>query len=178
MEILELRDQLEMVYADTATFAGFVADSTEIFPYSFITANVVNNSISYLSNYITIDKGKNAGIKPDMGVVSEQGVVGIVSTVSELTSAIPYFAFLSVLVTYKFSFGILTFVLICYNIIYIAPFVLLYIVYLLSKKEFDKIYIFFKEKCRKIIEYSIPLLLLTISFIITYNGITNIIDRV
>ena len=104
--------------------------------------------------------------------------VGIVSTVSELTSAIPYFAFLSVLVTYKFSFGILTFVLICYNIIYIAPFVLLYIVYLLSKKEFDKIYIFFKEKCRKIIEYSIPLLLLTISFIITYNGITNIIDRV
>ena len=80
MEILELRDQLEMVYADTATFAGFVADSTEIFPYSFITANVVNNSISYLSNYITIDKGKNAGIKPDMGVVSEQGVVGIVST--------------------------------------------------------------------------------------------------
>ena len=88
MEILELRDQLEMVYADTATFAGFVADSTEIFPYSFITANVVNNSISYLSNYITIDKGKNAGIKPDMGVVSEQGVVGIVSTVSDHFSVI------------------------------------------------------------------------------------------
>ena len=100
--------------------------------------------------------------------------IGIVSTVSELTSAIPYFAFLSVLVTYKFSFGLLTLVLICYNIIYIAPFVLLYVIYLLSKTKFDKIYIFFKEKCHKTLEYLLPLLLLIVSVMIIYNGIVNI----
>lgn len=83
MEILELRDQLDMMRADTALFSGFAADSTEQFPYSFITADVVNNNISYLSNYITINKGRKAGIEPDMGVVSDKGVVGIVSTVSD-----------------------------------------------------------------------------------------------
>ena len=100
--------------------------------------------------------------------------IGIISTVSELTSAVPYFAFLSVLVTYKFSFSILTLVLICYNIIYIAPFVFLYVVYLLSKRNFDKIYVFFREKCSKILGYSIPLLLLLIAIIIIYNGAINL----
>lgn len=83
MALLELQDQLDMMVADTATFAGFAPDSTERFPYSFVTAEVVNNSVTHLSNYITINKGRKEGIAPDMGVVSERGVVGIVSTVSD-----------------------------------------------------------------------------------------------
>ncbi len=98
---------------------------------------------------------------------------GIISTVSELTSAVPYFAFLSVLITYHFSFWLLTLVLICYNIIYIAPFVLLYVIYLLSKEKFDKIYIFFKEKCHTLLRYCIPLLLLVIAAVIIFNGAVN-----
>ena len=43
----------------------------------------MNNSVSYLANYITIDKGRSDGIERDMGVVSERGVVGIISTVSD-----------------------------------------------------------------------------------------------
>ncbi len=104
--------------------------------------------------------------------------IGIVSTASELTSAVPYFVFLSVLVTYEFSFGVLTFILICYNIIYIAPFILLYVVYLLSQKNFDKMYIFFKEKCSDILKYLVPLLLLIISVIMVYDGIVNMMDKV
>ncbi len=46
--------------------------------YSLYKANVVNNSLSHLDNYITIDKGSSAGIKPDMGVIDRNGVVGIV----------------------------------------------------------------------------------------------------
>ena len=83
MESLELQDQLEMMGADTVLFTGFASDSTEQFPYSFVLADVVNNSVTHLSNYITVDKGKLDGIMPDMGVVSERGVVGIVSTVSD-----------------------------------------------------------------------------------------------
>lgn len=48
----------------------------------------MNNSVTHLSNYITVDKGKLDGIMPDMGVVSERGVVGIVSTVSDHFSVI------------------------------------------------------------------------------------------
>ena len=100
--------------------------------------------------------------------------IGIISTVSELTSAVPYFAFLSVLVTYHFSFDFLTLILICYNIIYIAPFVLLYVVYILSKEKFDKIYVFFQKKCRTVLEYSLPLLLLIIAAVIIFNGVASI----
>ena len=82
-ELLELQDRLDMMVADTVSFAGFAPDSTEQFAYSFILAGVVNNSVSHLSNYITVNKGSKDGIAPDMGVVSEGGVVGIVSTVND-----------------------------------------------------------------------------------------------
>ena len=88
MELLELQDRLDMMVADTVAFAGFAPDSTEHFAYSFILAGVVNNSVSHLSNYITVNKGSKDGIAPDMGVVSERGVVGIVSTVNDHFSVI------------------------------------------------------------------------------------------
>lgn len=80
MQVYELQEQLGKITADTTAFSGFVPDSTEQFPYGFIMAKVVNNSVSNLSNYITINKGWKDGITPDMGVVSGQGVVGVVST--------------------------------------------------------------------------------------------------
>lgn len=88
MNLLELQDKLDMIVADTVMFAGYAPDSTEQFPYSFAMAEVVNNSASHLSNYITVNKGRKDGIVPDMGVVSERGVVGIVSTVSDNFSVI------------------------------------------------------------------------------------------
>lgn len=84
MQLLELQDRMDDLLADTVSFAGFVSDSTvEKFPYDFIVADVVSNSVTHLSNYITINKGRKEGVAPDMGVVSVQGVVGIVSTVSD-----------------------------------------------------------------------------------------------
>ncbi|MGM9797364.1 MAG: rod shape-determining protein MreC [Parabacteroides sp.] len=82
-QLLDLQDQLDAFMADTVLFQGFSADSTEHFPYSFVVAQVVNNSVSRLSNYITVNKGRLDGVTPDMGVVSERGIVGIVSTVSD-----------------------------------------------------------------------------------------------
>ena len=88
LQMLDLQDQLDALIADTVSFKGFAPDSTEQFPYSFVVADVVNNSVTHLSNYITVNKGKLDGIMPDMGVVSERGVVGIVSTVSDHFSVI------------------------------------------------------------------------------------------
>lgn len=83
MELLELQEKMASMQADTSFFSGYVPDSTELFHYNFITAQVVNNSITRLANYITIDKGRKDGVLPDMGVVSQSGVVGVVSTVSD-----------------------------------------------------------------------------------------------
>ena len=54
----------------------------------FILAQVIRNSIAHTHNYITIDKGRADGICPEMGVVNQQGVVGIVSTVGEHASVL------------------------------------------------------------------------------------------
>ncbi len=88
MKLLELQDQIDMMKADTAKFAGYAPDSTEQFTYNFVTAEVINNSVSQISNYITINKGRKDGITQDMGVVSDKGVVGIVSAVNDHFSVV------------------------------------------------------------------------------------------
>ena len=88
IELLRLQRRLEVMTSDTIRFQSFVGDSSIYFQYEVTAAKVVNNSVAYLSNYITIDKGRSDGIEPDMGVVSERGVAGIVSTVSEHYSVV------------------------------------------------------------------------------------------
>lgn len=58
-----------------------VSDSTTI--YSYKLAHVISNSITGKENYITIDKGSLDGVTLDQGVANHQGVIGIVSNVSE-----------------------------------------------------------------------------------------------
>ncbi len=49
--------------------------------FDFIVAHVINNSIARPFNYITINKGTRAGVRPELGVIDQNGVVGIVSNV-------------------------------------------------------------------------------------------------
>ena len=46
--------------------------------YKIIKAHVIRNSLNQADNYITLDKGSSAGIRPEMGVIDGNGVVGIV----------------------------------------------------------------------------------------------------
>lgn len=46
--------------------------------YTVMKAGVIKNSLNMADNYITLDRGRDAGIRPDMGVVDANGVVGIV----------------------------------------------------------------------------------------------------
>jgi rod shape-determining protein MreC len=51
--------------------------------YNFMTAKVINNSVNRRNNYLTLDKGSLLGVKPEMGVVCSEGIVGIVKDVSD-----------------------------------------------------------------------------------------------
>ena len=51
--------------------------------FQFISAKIINNSVNRQYNYITLDKGLKDGVKPDQGVVNGDGVVGIITNVSE-----------------------------------------------------------------------------------------------
>ena len=44
---------------------------------------MVKNSVLRKRNYITLNKGSQQGVTPDMAVISDQGVIGIVEQVSE-----------------------------------------------------------------------------------------------
>lgn len=51
--------------------------------FRFILATVVNNSVVNPYNYITVNKGRLDSIQPEMGVMDQNGVVGVVNTVSD-----------------------------------------------------------------------------------------------
>ncbi len=51
--------------------------------FKFRPAKVINNSVNKQQNYITLDKGSKDGIKPDQGILCSEGIVGVVTSVSE-----------------------------------------------------------------------------------------------
>jgi rod shape-determining protein MreC len=83
--LLEKTSQVVHVY-DTTQLASLSLSAAET--YEFIPAKVINNSVRNYKNHITINKGRNHGIEPGMGVISGQGIVGKVRTVSANYSVI------------------------------------------------------------------------------------------
>ena len=81
-KVTELENKLYTI-ADTAGSANW--KSVRIPPerqYDYISAKVIRITTHQVQNYITLNKGSLDSIKPDMGVIGDQGVVGIVETVS------------------------------------------------------------------------------------------------
>ena len=75
---------------DSTEVRAFVRDSLDNEPQRFnsIPARVVNITIAGPNNYITINRGAAHGIRSNMGVISHDGVVGIVSEVSQQFSVV------------------------------------------------------------------------------------------
>ncbi|MBD8388597.1 rod shape-determining protein MreC [Dysgonomonas sp. BGC7] len=82
-ELSELRSYLFSVETDSLKANAFLNDSVNRKINShYIIARVEKNSTSMIENYIIINKGKNDGVTDDMGVVSQQGIVGVVRSAS------------------------------------------------------------------------------------------------
>ncbi|TPE44992.1 rod shape-determining protein MreC [Pontibacter mangrovi] len=64
------------------------SDTTAAPPYNLMAGHVINNSVRRLNNYLTIARGTADGVQPGMGVISPEGVVGRVKTVSEHYSTV------------------------------------------------------------------------------------------
>ena len=84
LEIYKLKEVIrgyqQQIYADTMT-----VDSA-LTRYQFLIAHVINNSINHSHNYITIEKGRLDGVEPEMGVMDQNGIVGIVNVVGDHTA--------------------------------------------------------------------------------------------
>ena len=50
--------------------------------YNYLPAKIIKNSISKRNNFITLNKGNKHGITEGMGVITKQGVIGVIHSVS------------------------------------------------------------------------------------------------
>jgi rod shape-determining protein MreC len=71
-----LRSALMELTSDSTGLERMKSDALK--GYDIYRANVINNSLTHVDNYITLDKGENDGIRSEMGVINGSGVVGIV----------------------------------------------------------------------------------------------------
>jgi rod shape-determining protein MreC len=72
---------LSFLKADTNSF--FVNDTINKLRYTYIAAKVINNSVNKRNNYIMLNKGRKQGINKDMAVITSNGIVGTVVSVSD-----------------------------------------------------------------------------------------------
>lgn len=76
LEVERLRHAVSAYTQDSMQVERMLEDAKK--EYDIYAARVVNNSVTHTDNYITIDQGEDDGIRPEMGVVCGNGVVGIV----------------------------------------------------------------------------------------------------
>ncbi len=66
--------------------------NTVLSDYTYKNATVVNRNIDYWNEELTIDKGKTDGIKKNMAVINNKGLIGKVSNVSNHVSTVKLLA--------------------------------------------------------------------------------------
>jgi len=81
-ENASLRKQLEFRIRNQEKYPVNRPDTVDAPAYYFASAKVISNSVNKQFNYITLNKGSRQGIKPDMGIISADGVVGVITNVS------------------------------------------------------------------------------------------------
>ncbi len=50
--------------------------------YEFMNGKVINSSVNRRNNYLTLNIGQNQGIDKDMGVITSNGIIGVIKDVS------------------------------------------------------------------------------------------------
>lgn len=78
-----LRNKLQACNDYDDSFYFGITDTLTKQQYYYISSKAINNSVNKQHNFILLDKGENYGIYPEMAVVSDLGVVGVVARVSK-----------------------------------------------------------------------------------------------
>lgn len=84
-EIARLQSGLSQL-ADSADIA--LMRIKEADEFSLIPGRVINNSVTHIRNYITLNIGSSDGVQPEMGVANSEGIIGVISQVSDHYSVV------------------------------------------------------------------------------------------
>jgi len=82
-ENASLRKQVHMLNMRQEQYPVNRPDTVDAPAYIFTSAKVISNSVNKSMNYITLNKGSRHGVKPDMGIICADGVVGVITNVSQ-----------------------------------------------------------------------------------------------
>lgn len=94
-EYLNLKKQNDELALENARLKSIIFQTKDSIPKSkidslkgvrsndIIVSKVIHNSYNVYENYLTINSGSAAGIKPDMGVINSSGIIGIVDKTSK-----------------------------------------------------------------------------------------------
>lgn len=88
VENVSLRNEIARLKSRLELNRGNLTDSIGGVKFTYSTAKVINNSITKQNNYLTLNAGSNDGIQREMGVITKDGVVGIVASVSKNFSTV------------------------------------------------------------------------------------------
>ena len=88
LENEKLNNMLQRAYRSDEIFFYGEYDSVYQQHYFYTSARIINNSVNKQNNYLTLNKGSEAGIRPEMAVVAAEGIVGVVNGVSKRFSTV------------------------------------------------------------------------------------------
>ncbi len=157
------------------SFALFVAEL--IVGIAFLIGGgllVQNRQIKELKKALS-PEGQNEGRKAARKIhaVSPAALIamGVGSTISELTTAVPYFTFLAILLNYELTLPQVSLILLLYNVIYTLPLVILYMIYRKAQSRFDQLYGLIQEKMSKWSGIITPLVITAAGTILIYHSL-------
>jgi len=81
-ENARLRNLLKTSYLKHDTLYHEIDDSIYKQHYRYFEAKIISNSFQKRNNYLILSKGSRQGVYPEMGVVTQNGVIGVVNSVS------------------------------------------------------------------------------------------------
>lgn len=87
-ENIKLRNKLPQSFYQVERNLFKINDTVHEQQFKYIPAIVINSSVTRRNNYFTIDAGSKQGIKREMGVFSDKGIVGVIHNVSEHYSVV------------------------------------------------------------------------------------------
>ena len=80
--------ELEVLKADNKTLQEYMNLTQKYVEYNTVPANVITRDVSNFSSNLVIDVGSKDGIKENMTVIADKGLVGYVISVTEKTAKV------------------------------------------------------------------------------------------
>ncbi len=85
-----LRAHLEESYLKYNDSVFEIEDTVYRLRFSYMEAEIIKNSVNGQSNFLMINRGARQNVRPDMAVISPEGIVGaVVSTTGNFASVMP-----------------------------------------------------------------------------------------